>query len=65
MIADIRTGPNSIELSKLKERSMRNIDWNRAKTSNMPEWLIEDEMSDIFGETLRAYKDFLGGEFLE
>jgi hypothetical protein len=44
---------------------MRNIDWNRAKTSNMPEWLIEDEMSDIFGETLRAYKDFLGGEFLE
>ena len=44
---------------------MRNIDWNRAKTYNLPEWMLEDEMTDILEETLEAYKDFLGGEFLK
>lgn len=44
---------------------MRNIDWRRAKTNNLPEWMVEDEMSSIILETLEAYKDFLGGEFLE
>jgi|TARA_R110000765_G_scaffold79031_2_gene155586 hypothetical protein len=44
---------------------MRNINWSRAKTNNMPEWMVEDEMANIFDETLNAYKEFLGGEFLE
>jgi hypothetical protein len=26
---------------------------------------VEDEMTNIFDETLNAYKEFLGGEFLE
>ena len=44
---------------------MKIIDWRRAKTNKLPEWMLEDEMSDILEETLEAYKDFLGGEFLE
>ena len=65
MIADIRTGPSSIELSKLKERYMRNIHWNRAKTYNMPDWMLEDETAAIMEETQRAYEEWLGGEYAE
>ena len=52
-----------IGLSKLKEQYMRNIDWNRAKTYNMPDWMLEDETAQIMEETQRAYEEWLGGEY--
>ena len=42
---------------------MRNIDWNRAKTYNMPDWMLEDETAQIMEETQRAYEEWLGGEY--
>lgn len=37
----------------------RNINWNRAKTYNMPEWLLEDELSEMLAEEAEVLKEWL------
>ena len=47
------------DIKKGSGKMPRNINWHKAKTYNMPEWLLEDELSEMLAEEAEALKEWL------